>query len=137
MKPGDPGYLGHRTGPGVKKRKRPRTLRNVKKYMKTRESWARFKKTAGMKEDIDFQTAIRRAKLHEFTGKHWINGLTDVKLSTAIDFCNTHNLDMNRFANAMIEAWQIAEQRYQVEEAIVQATAEDVLEPEADRSGGA
>lgn len=109
-------------------------MRNVKKYMRTRESWARFKKTAGMQEDIEFQKAIRRAGIHEYTGLHWINGLTDLKLSTAIDFCNTFGLDMNRFANAMIEAWEIAEQRYQVEEAIVQAAAEEHdLEPEAVR----
>jgi hypothetical protein len=101
----------------------------VKKYMKTRESWPRFRATAGFQEGLWFEDFWKKAKIHRFTALHWINGLTDVKLSTAIDICNQFGLDMNRFANAMMESWEIAEQRYQVEEAIVRASVAEGMDP--------
>ena len=124
LKPRDPGYEGHRTGPGVKKSWRPRSLRNVKKFFRNKENWARFKATAGIDGRITFRSAYERAGIHHITLSHYVNGLTDVKLSTALDLCDKLGCRIDKFAKAMKEAWALAEQRYQAQEAINEAVRE-------------
>lgn len=127
LKPGQPGYEGHRTGPGVKKAWRPRTLRNQKKFFRNKENWARFKATAGIDGRITFRSAYERAGIHHITLSHYVNGLTDVKLSTALDLCERLGCRIDKFAKAMREAWALAEQRYQAQEAINEAVRENTL----------
>lgn len=121
LKPRQPGYLGHKTGPGVMKPWRPRTLRNRKKFFRNKENWARFKATAGIDGRITFRRAYERAGLHHITLSHYVNGLTDCKLSTALDLCEKLGCKIQNFARAMKEAWELAEQRYQAQEAINEA----------------
>ena len=127
LKPGQPGYEGHRTGPGVKKAWRPRTLRNQKRFFRNKENWARFKATAGIDGRITFRSAYERAGIHHITLSHYVNGLTDVKLSTALDLCERLGCRIDKFAKAMREAWALAEQRYQAQEAINEAVRENTL----------
>lgn len=132
LKPGQPGYQGHRTGPGVKKAWRPRTLRNRKKFFRNKENWARFKATAGIHGLMTFKTAYLRAGVHHITLSHYVNGLTDVKLSTALDLCDKLGCRLENFAKAMREAWELAERRYQAQEAInVAAVEKDLTQDEA------
>lgn len=124
LKPRQPGYLGHKTGPGVMKPWRPRTLRNRKKFFRNKENWARFKETAGIHGRMTFKTAYTRAGVHHITLSHYVNGLTDVKLSTALDLCDKLGCKIQNFAKAMREAWELAEQRFQAQEAINEAVIE-------------
>lgn len=135
LKPRQPGYEGHRTGPGVKKAWRPRTLRNQKKFFKNRENWARFKQTARIDGRITFKTAYTRAGVHHFTLSHYVNGLTDVKLSTAMALCEALGCKLQHFSAAMKEAWELAERRYQAQEAINEAVRESDSEKGLDAEG--
>jgi hypothetical protein len=135
LKPGREGYVGHKTGPGVKKAWRPRTLRNQKKFFRNRENWARFKETARIDGRITFRTAYTRAGIHHFTLSHYVNGLTDVKLSTALDLCDKLHCKIQHFSAAMKEAWELAERRYQSQEAINEAVRESDSEKGLDAEG--
>ena len=122
LKPGDEGYLGHRRSPGRWTKKwRPMTYRNRKKLYRNKENWKRFKATAGIDGRITFASAWHRAEIHFYTLSHYVNGMTDMKLSTAIDFCDRLGCDLNGLGAAMKEAWEIMERRAQAEEAIEEA----------------
>jgi len=124
LNPGDTGYLGHRIGGGAKHKWRPRTHRNAKKLFRNREAWPRFKATAGIDGRITFDSAWKRARVHPFTLSHYVNGLTDCRMSTAMDLCDKLGCSLEGFAKALKEAWEITERRMQADEAIEEARAD-------------
>jgi hypothetical protein len=105
--------------------------KNLKAHMKNREAWRRFKQAAGINRRLTLQRAYAVLEVTPFTWKKLINGFTDTKLSTMLSVCDTLGCTLQGFADAMVEAWEIAERRAKTEQAIREATVLGAL----DRSG--
>jgi hypothetical protein len=142
LRPGDEGYLGHRAGPGAAKAWRPQSLRNRKQYMRVadnRRNWPLWRDAAGIHGNMTMGGAYKKLRtggkpIHWLTLIHIVNGLTDCKLSTAIDISERLGCDLNGFTHAMQEAWERTQRRIQAEEAIREARGEipiDNLDPRA------
>lgn len=114
---------GRQCAPGMPRRIwRPISRRNRKKLYKNREAWPRFRDTAGIDKRITFASAYKRAKCHQYTLAHIINGMTDTRFSTVLDICQNLGCTLNGFAKAIKQAWEIAERRARADEAIQEAT---------------
>lgn len=120
----------------MRKRWRPKTCEfnryRDNEWTKTgrRDRWRDFKKTAGIDGRMTLPTAREKFKakgIHKFTLLRWIFGHTDVKLSSAIDACEAWGCSLDGFAAAMREAWELAERKWLVSEAIDKAR-EDATE---------
>ena len=121
-------WKGHQIKRGLRRWQRvhAESMRNRRTFFKTREAWARFKATAGIHGRLTVAGALKKlqdagAPLDYRTLTNWINGMTDVKLSTAIDVCDAWGCSVDGFARAMLEGWEIAERRWATEEAMREA----------------
>ncbi len=123
-------HVGHQVNRGLRawQKVHAESLRNRKTFFKTKEAWARFKQTSGIHGSLTIGGALEKLRkdgaaksLNRRTLNNWVNGLTDVKLSTAIDVCAVWGCSVDDFARAMMDAWEVAERRWATEEAMREA----------------
>lgn len=119
---------GHQLSRGLRRwqKARAESQPNRKQFFHTKEAWARFKQTAGIHGNLSVGGALAKlelagAPIDRRTLTNWINGLTDCKLSTAIDVCETWGCSLDGFARAMLEGWEVAERRWATEQAMAEA----------------
>ena len=91
-----------------------------------RRNWPLWRDAAGIHGNMTMQGAYKKLRtggrpIHMLTLTHIVNGLTDVKLSTAIDISERLGCDLNGFGRAMQEGWERTRLRIQAEEAILEA----------------
>ena len=121
-------HTGHQLSRGLMawQKVHAESLKNRKHFVRTKESWTRFKATAGIHGGLSVAGALAKLNaagcpIERRTLTNWIAGFTDVKLSTAIDASEVWGIGVDGFARAMLEAWEVAERRWATEQAIAEA----------------
>ena len=121
---------GHQLSRGLRvwQKVHAESMRNRKTFFHTKQAWATFRATAGIHGGLSVGGAMKKLKaagcpIDYRTLKNWINGMTDCKLSTAIDVCEVLDCSLDDFARAMVEAWEVAERRWATEQAMRDALA--------------
>jgi len=117
--------VGHKLSRGLRawQKVHAESMRNRKTFFKTKEAWARFRATAGIHGGLSVGGALKKleaagASIDRRTLTNWINGLTDLRLSSAIDICEVLDCPLEGFARAMQDAWEVAERRWATEQAM-------------------
>ncbi len=100
---------------------RPLSRVTIRKRFRNKEAWRRFKATAGIDGRVTMISAYKRTKFHVLTFYRLINGMTDPRLSTAIDFCAVLGCSMDGFARAVAESWEVTGRRIEAEQAMEEA----------------
>ena len=121
---------GHQLSRGLRawQKVHAESMRNRKTFFKTKQAWATFRATAGIHGGLSVGGALKKLNaagcpIDRRTLTNWINGLTDCKLSTAIDVSEALDCSLDDFARAMMEAWEVAERRWATEQAMRDALA--------------
>jgi hypothetical protein len=110
-----------RKGRGALSKYRPKTMRNTKRYYKNKEAWARWKELANIDKRITFASALERTGVQHDTLSRWVNGLTDMRFSSAIAFSEAIGCSLDDLGKAAVAAWETMERRLQTEEAMDEA----------------
>jgi len=121
-------HAGHQLSRGLKawQKVHAESLSNRRHFFKTKAAWSTFRATAGIHGGLSVGGALAKLQaagcpIERRTLTNWINGMTDVKLSTAIDVSEVWGIGVDGFARAMLEAWEVAERRWATEQAIAEA----------------